>query len=106
VLSSAVYQRHPPDVIPRLITTRPADVLCPTDYEISDWANAGLHARSCFRLYVVTMLQEDVRVVGRLSDGDWQGVKRGSGGDRGREGKCFLRNVIIGSGTSPSWLPP
>ncbi len=75
VLSTTVYQRHRPDVILGLITTRSADPLCPTDYEISDSDSAGLHARSCFRLYVVTMLQEDVRVVGRLSGGDWDEVK-------------------------------
>src|ERR1039458_2953486 len=62
----AVYQRSRPDVILGLITTRPAEPQCPTDCQITEWKAAGLHAPSCFRLYLVTLLQSDVRVVGRL----------------------------------------
>lgn len=76
VLSTAVYQRYRPDVILGLITTRPEDPLCPTDCEIGDWKAAGLHAPSCFRLYLVTLLQRDVRIVGRLADNDWREVRR------------------------------
>jgi hypothetical protein len=76
VLSTAVYQRHRPDVILGLITTKPADPLCPTDCDIGEWKSEGLHAPSCFRLYLVTLLQGDVRVVGRLADNDWQEVRR------------------------------
>ena len=75
-MSTTLYQRHRPDVILGLITTKPADPLCPTDCDISDWKSAGLHAPSCFRLYLVTLLQDDVRVVGRLADNDWQEVQR------------------------------
>ena len=53
VLSTALYHRYRPDVILGLITTRPVDPLCPTDYEITDWKAAGLHGPSCFRLYSV-----------------------------------------------------
>lgn len=76
VLSTAVYQRHRPDVILGLITTRPTDPPCPTDCEITNWKAAGLHAPSCFRLYLVTLLQRDVRVVGRLADNDWNEVRQ------------------------------
>ncbi len=76
VLSTDVYQGHRPDVILGLITTRPADPLCPTDCEITAWKAAGLYAPSCFRLYLVTLLQRDVRVVGRLADNDWIEVRR------------------------------
>jgi mRNA-degrading endonuclease toxin of MazEF toxin-antitoxin module len=76
VLSTAVYQRYRPDVILGLITTRPPDPLCPTDCEITDWKAAGLHAPSCFRLYLVTLLQRNVRVVGRLADNDWNEVRQ------------------------------
>jgi hypothetical protein len=76
VLSTAIYQRHRPDVILGLITTKPADPLCPTDCGIGDWKSAGLHAPSWFRLYLVTLLQGDVRVVGRMADSDWQEVRR------------------------------
>jgi hypothetical protein len=74
VLSTAVYQRHRTAVILGLITTKPAVPLCPTDCEITNWKAAGLHAPSCFRLYLVTLLQRDVRVVGRLADNDWNEV--------------------------------
>jgi mRNA interferase MazF len=76
VLSTAVYQLHRPDVILGLITTRPVDPLSPTDCEIREWKSAGLHAPSCFRLYLVTLLQGDVRVVGQLEDRDWYEVRR------------------------------
>jgi len=76
VLSTTVYQRHRPDVILGLTTTKSADPLSPADCDIGDWKSAGLHAPSCFRLYVVTLLQGDVRVVGRLADSDWQEVRR------------------------------
>lgn len=76
MLSTELYQRHRPDVILGLITTRPADPLCPTDCEIKDWKPAGLHAPSCFRMYIVTLLQRNVRMIGRLTDYGWQEVRR------------------------------
>jgi hypothetical protein len=76
VLSTPLYHRHGPDVILGLITTRPANPLCPTDYDIGEWKAAGLHAPSSFRLYLVTLLQRDVRIVGRLSDSDRHEVLR------------------------------
>jgi hypothetical protein len=75
VLSTALYQRHRPDVILGLITTRPPNPLTPTDCEIRSWRAAGLHAPSCFRLYLVTLLQQEVRVVGRLAAEDWRDVQ-------------------------------
>ncbi len=71
----ACYHQQRPDVILGLITTRPVDPLSPTDCEIRSWEAAGLHAPSCFRLYIVTLLHRDVRVVGRLADNDWQAVR-------------------------------
>jgi hypothetical protein len=50
--------------------------LYPTDCEITEWKAAGLHAPSCFRLYLVTLLQRDVRVTGRLADSDWNKVQQ------------------------------
>ena len=37
--------------------------------------DAGLHGPSFFRLYLVTLLQRDVRVIGRLTDSDWAAVR-------------------------------
>jgi hypothetical protein len=53
--------------------------------ELRDWRQAGLHQLSFFRLFPVTLLQRDVRVIGRLSDADWASVRTcfqaGFGGD-------------------------
>jgi mRNA interferase MazF len=76
VLSTAVYHEHSADVIIGLITTKSANPLGPTDYEIQSWKAAGLHAPSRFRLYLTTLLQRDVRVVGRLAALDWQEIQR------------------------------
>jgi len=83
VLSTPEYHQHRPDVIVGLITSRDAEPLCPTDCEITQWARAGLHVPSRFRLYVVTLRQRDVRVVGRLADEDWRSVLA-----------CFERGAI------------
>jgi mRNA interferase MazF len=76
VLSTPEYHYHRPDVILGLVTTKSPNVLSPTDCEIREWRSAGLHAPSCFRLYVITLLQRDVRTIGRLSDDDWKSVQR------------------------------
>jgi mRNA interferase MazF len=76
VLSTSSYHERGSDVIVALITTKSADPIRLTDYDIQDWKTAGLHAPSRFRLYVATLLQRDVRVVGRLSNDDWQEVLR------------------------------
>ena len=85
VLSTELYHRHRPDVIVGLITTQLPKELGPTDCELRDWRQAGLHQPSFFRLFAVTLLQRDVRVIGRLSDSDWTSVRAcftaGFGGD-------------------------
>ena len=75
VLSTELYHRHRPDGIVGLMTTqRPRD-LAPTDCELRDWREAGLHQPSFFRLFPVTLLQRNVRVIGRLSEFDWASVR-------------------------------
>ena len=74
VLSSELYQRHRPDVVVGLITTQPPKQMAPTDCELLDWQQAGLHQPSFFRLYPVTLPQREVRRIGRLSDDDWHSV--------------------------------
>jgi hypothetical protein len=76
VLSTSEYHRHRPDVILGLITTKPPEPLCPTDCQIRSWRAAGLHAPSCFRLYLVTLPQRDVRIIGRLAEDDWREVRK------------------------------
>jgi len=74
VLSTEDYHRHRPDVVLGLITTQLPEPTAPTDCEIRDWRQAGLRAPSYFRLYLVTLSQREVRVIGRLSDTDWRNV--------------------------------
>ena len=85
VLSTEDYHRHRPDVVLGLITTQRPEPFAPTDCEIRDWKQAGLHAPSYFRLYLVTLAQREARVIGRLSDPDWRNVLAclgiGLGGD-------------------------
>jgi mRNA interferase MazF len=75
VLSTEEYHRHRPDVVVGLITTQTPNPLAPTDCELLEWKRAGLHAMSYFRLFPVTFPQREVRVIGRLSDGDWASVR-------------------------------
>lgn len=75
VLSTEDYHRHRPDVVVGLITTQTPKPLAPTDCLLRDWKHAGLHAVSYFRLFPVTLLQREVRLIGRLSDSDWASVR-------------------------------
>jgi mRNA interferase MazF len=75
VLSTEEYQRHRPDVVVGLITTQAPKPLAPTDCALRDWKQAGLRAASYFRLFPVTLSQREVRLIGRLSDSDWESVR-------------------------------
>ncbi len=72
VLSTEDYHWNRPDVMVGLITTQAPQALAPTDCVLLDWKQAGLHAASYFRLFVVTFPQRQVRLIGRLSDADWR----------------------------------
>lgn len=76
VLSTEAYHQHRPDVVVGIITTRNPEPVMPTDCELIDWREAGLHAPSFFRLYPVTLPQREVRAIGRLSARDWTAVQR------------------------------
>lgn len=75
VLSTEEYHRHRPDVVVGSITTQTPNPLAPTDCELPDWKQEGLHAISYFRLFPVTFPQREVRIIGRLSDSDWAAVR-------------------------------
>ncbi len=77
VVSSDVYHSERPDVILGILTTNLASARASTDYTLQDWSVAGLHAPSAFRSYFGMALPADVRVIGHLSDRDWQAVKDG-----------------------------
>ena len=50
VLSTELYHRYRPDVIVGLITTQRPKELVPTDCELRDWRQAGLHQPSFFQV--------------------------------------------------------
>ena len=75
VVSTDTHHAHRPDVVLCLLTTHLAAATAPTDYILQDWAAAGLHAPSVFRVYIGMALAGDAQVIGHLSDRDWQGVQ-------------------------------
>lgn len=75
VLSSATYHALRPDTIVELITTRTSGLVT-ADYELQDWAAAGLRVASVFRSFIVTLPPSaNLIVIGHLSDRDWKGVR-------------------------------
>lgn len=76
VVSTALYHSTRPDVIVGPLTSQVAKATAPTDYLLQDWAAAGLHLPSAFRVYLVTVLQSDIHgIVGKLSAQDWNEVQ-------------------------------
>jgi mRNA interferase MazF len=75
VRSTEDYHRRRPDVVVGLITTQAPQPMTPTDCPLLDWKQAGLHTASYFRLFPVTFPQQEVRLIGRLSDSDWASVR-------------------------------
>lgn len=74
VLSSNTYHAIRPDAIVGLITTRTTG-LGETDYELQDWAEAGLRNSSVFRSFIVTLpLSANFIKIGHLSERDWHSV--------------------------------
>lgn len=75
VFSSAVYHAIRSDTIVGLITTQTSG-LGATDYELQDWAAAGLRVASIFRSFLVTLPPSANLVhIGHLSERDWKGVR-------------------------------
>jgi mRNA-degrading endonuclease toxin of MazEF toxin-antitoxin module len=76
VISTAVHQTTHGDVVLGVLTSNLAQASGPTDYILQDSAAAGLHKASAFRVFLVTKPASDVvRVLGKLTNRDWQEVK-------------------------------
>ncbi|MET0398470.1 MAG: type II toxin-antitoxin system PemK/MazF family toxin [Longimicrobiaceae bacterium] len=75
VVSSHLYHAHRPDVVLGVLTTQIASASTPTDYLLQDWQAAGLNRPSAFRAYFGMSERGAVRVVGHLSERDWEGVR-------------------------------
>jgi mRNA interferase MazF len=74
VLSTPEFHRQRPDVVLGLLTSRTGAPLCSTDCDIVDWAAAGLHVPSRFRLYIEMARQSVVHPVGKLAEADCRRV--------------------------------
>lgn len=75
VVSSDLYHAHRPDLILGVLTTQITTATTPTDYLLQDWSAAGLHRPSAFRAYLGMATTSAVRVIGHLSERDWQGIQ-------------------------------
>ncbi|MBI3923524.1 MAG: type II toxin-antitoxin system PemK/MazF family toxin [Armatimonadetes bacterium] len=75
VVTTDLYHSHHPDVMLGVLTSQAATATTPTDYVLQDWAAAGLHAPSAFRAYVGTYVASALKIIGHLSDRDWQEVQ-------------------------------
>lgn len=75
VISSDVYHLNRPDVVLGLLTTQSKAATGPTDYALQDWAIAGLHHPSVFRVFFSYAARNKRFFIGHLSDRDWLEVQ-------------------------------
>src|SRR6266581_2599990 len=76
VISTPLHQTTHGDIVLGILTGNLSQATGPTDYILQDIAAAGLHRPSAFRVFLTTKPGSDVvRVLGKLSDRDWQEVK-------------------------------
>jgi mRNA interferase MazF len=76
IVSTDTYHLHRPDIVIAALTGNLAAATAPTDYALQDWAAAGLHRPSAFRVYLNTTDAGQVRfLIGHLTDRDWAEVQ-------------------------------
>jgi mRNA interferase MazF len=76
VVSSDSYLRTRPDVTVAICTSNTADASTSMDYVLQDWQAAGLRRPTAYRSFFGTYpFQAILRVVGHLTDRDWQEVQ-------------------------------
>ena len=75
VVSADLYQQERPDVIVAILTTQTPSPTTATDYQVQDWRSAGLRASSWLRVYLITVQQADISVIGRVSSRDWAEIR-------------------------------
>jgi mRNA interferase MazF len=75
VISTDTYHSHRPDIIVSIITSQTADAITPLDYILRDWAAAGLHRASAFRMFLATLPVTAARIIGHCSERDWQAIQ-------------------------------
>jgi mRNA-degrading endonuclease toxin of MazEF toxin-antitoxin module len=75
VVSTDLYQSQGRDVVLAELTTQLDKATRSTDYLLQDWAAAGLHYPSAFRVYLGTLEIRHTRQIGHLTDRDWREVQ-------------------------------
>ena len=76
VVSTKNYHLHRPDIIVGLLTSKVARATTPSDHLLQDWVAAGLRRPSAFRAFLLTLPASDARLIGHVSDRDWQEIQK------------------------------
>jgi mRNA interferase MazF len=75
VISTDALHAAGADAVAGELTTKLGKAAQGTSHLLLDWAAAGLHQPSLFRCYFSMILHGHARVIGKLSDQDWQEVQ-------------------------------
>ena len=75
VLTGDAYHAQRPDIVLGVLTTNLGAAKTDFDHVLQDWSAAGLNAPSAFRTYLGMATPENVKVIGHLSERDWESVK-------------------------------
>lgn len=75
VVSSTLYHATRPDIVLAVLTTQTHNATSPTDFVLQDWSAAGLRQPSAFRAYFGMRTHSQIRVIGHLTERDWNAVQ-------------------------------
>lgn len=75
VLSSDQYHAERPDLLLGILTSNTAAAKSSTDHVLDDWSIERLRLPTAFRVYLTMAQPSACRVIGRLSDHDWEAVR-------------------------------
>jgi mRNA interferase MazF len=76
VVSGNPYHAARPDVLVGLVSTQINQATTKTDHLLTDWHQSGLSKPSAYRTFLATTPRHAItRIIGRLSDRDWQAVQ-------------------------------
>lgn len=75
IISTTTYHNERPDVILAIITSQISKSNAKTDYILQDWKSAGLNKASAVRIFLLTLPQDKITEIGKLSQRDWEKVQ-------------------------------
>ena len=75
VVSNARYHATRPDCVLAVVTSNLTSANTAFDHLLVDWEVAGLHRPSAVRSYFAMAEAAGLRVVGALSERDWNGIR-------------------------------